>query len=1509
MKKIAFLFVLGTLATLFANAQLMPVQNPYSSEFRTAYNECPSIPRGLLEAVAFTNTRFAHLTDNTPESDIGLPRAYGVMGLTLDGKGYFRNNLLLVAQLSGISVNRIKANPYDNILAYAKAIEALAAQKSISPGNFADYLPVLEDLSELPVPEDALDHFCVDSWLYGIYSFLDQQTIAVYYHFPFQTIDMEALFGMDNLKVLSAKNVSVATEQILSDEGVKFEARQSAFSTRAQPDYAGAIWDPTTCNYSSRNGTTITAIAIHTVQGSYSGCISWFKNCSASASTHYVLRSSDGQVTQMVEEVNKAWHVGAENPYTIGYEHEGYVDNPAWYTIAMYQSSADLTRDICVRRSINPLRTFCRDTLDDGTALDYGIHSLGGDGSCIKIKGHQHYPNNTHTDPGPNWSWDLYYKLINNTPSITTITAASGSFYDTGGQSGPYGNDERKVWLIQPSGAANITLNFSSFDLEDNYDFLYIYDGATLFSPLIGRWNTQSPGTVSSTGGSMLVEFRSDCATTGAGWEATYTSGTVDATPPTTSVSSPGTWKTDDFTATFTDADNAGGSGVEKSYYQVIDYNGTEWRANNTRGFYADNFDSAINAEWTQSTGTWAISSGALVQSDEASSNTNIYTPLNQMLSNRYLYHFTMKVDGATTGKRVGMHFFSDSASLANRGNSYFIYFRLETSKLEFYSVTNDSYSQEKVIDNVVTTPGTWYDVKVFFDRTTGKCDVYRDDALIGSWTFLTLLATQGKYISFRTGNSNMSVGELKVYRSRYPTVSVAVGGGAADDIRYQNPDPATFSAKIKSIVNDANGNLSAIAYHDLNVDWTPPTDIVTINDGTSADVDTILVSSTLSANWTTSTDANSGLAAYWYAVGTTVGGTDLINWTSNATNTTVTVSGLSLTPGQIYYVSVKAENGAGLFSGVTTSDGQLVANSTLAGFSSSATEVCAGETIDFTNSSSNATSYQWIFSGGSPAGSTSASPSVAYNAAGTYTVKLTAFGVADSAVLEQVNYITVHPNPVATYQANDTVFPLPTPSVTFTNSSVDASSYYWSFGDGESSFDASPVHTYHNAGYYDVMLVASNAWCDDDTLIKTSYIHVLESTQAIFASTAAEICEDETVHYTNASENATSVEWIFEGGVPATSTDPNPIVSYPDNGLWDVRLIAYGSGDPDTVFYSEYVNVHIAPQSGFAVSDTIISVGGIVYFTNSSSNADSYFWSFGDGSTSTSTNPWHQYNAAGNYSVTLIAIGGICDPDTFSFPVVIQVLLAPVAEFTAADTVVCENQSVLFSDASVGATTWLWTFEGGNPVTSTLQNPLVSYSLAGDYNVSLQVTGVGGSDSAGTIDYITVNPLPVADFTVNDTVFQLPSATALFTNSSTDATTYFWDFGDMTTSTNDNPWHAYTAAGFYTVSLVAESNLCDNDTVTRLNYIHILDPVGISEIQEGTIQLVGGNQLIFIMNKEATAEIRTLDMSGRIIDAGKKIGIPTGKTVVEVAANTAQGIYLIEVRINEKSVFFRAMK
>lgn len=467
----------------------------YKFAFESAYQACPEIPQGLLEAISFTNTHCNHLTDDNYFHDgpDAMPRTYGLMGLVKEGRGYFRENLHLVAELSGISETEILQSPEKNVLAYAKAFGRLAKESKAT--DIKGYLSVIQQLSELPIGEEK-DIYPMQSMLYSVCVFLNDAKKAEQFGFPKQDIDLKSVFA-EHYDLLTAPELGILRS----------------------PDYPPAIWDPAPeCNWEPRTK-EVSAVVIHYTEGSYAGCISWFKNCDAEVSAHYVIRSADGQITQMVREKDKAWHAGTANGYTIGIEHEAYGNIWEFFTEEMYQSSAALVQSICSRyRTIEGQRTHDRDTLDNGFCLNNGLYNLGGEGSCVQIKGHQHYPDQSHTDPGPYWDWNHYYKLINEGTPIMVIEGDSGRLDHQN-----YGNDERKIWVIRGPEESTIQLDFSSFSLETDFDFLRIYDGDNVFAPKIGRWNTQSPGMVQSSSNVMCIEFRSDCLTTAAGWEASWT--------------------------------------------------------------------------------------------------------------------------------------------------------------------------------------------------------------------------------------------------------------------------------------------------------------------------------------------------------------------------------------------------------------------------------------------------------------------------------------------------------------------------------------------------------------------------------------------------------------------------------------------------------------------------------------------------------------------------------------------------------------------------------------------------------------------------------------------------------------------------------------------------------------------------------------------------------------------------------------------------------------------------
>jgi hypothetical protein len=926
MKKI-LLSIYFLIFCCILNAQLIPVENSYQNSFTEAYTLYPDIPLGSLEAISYQQTRMSHLTADMDPSCTGMPQYLGVMGLIENGKNYFNENFKKIALISGKDINILKQDPHEEILAFAYSWNQYIQNNPTFPSTIEEKLFLLEELTEIPLQLNLPGNsYAFDAYLYGIIQFMTDPNMQLYYGFPDPKIKGEIMFG-ERWKFMSSQHIYIHEDHIENEDQESYMYPNSDIVSKSA-DYAPALWNPAaTCNYSGRGGVPVTAVTIHDVEGSYAGCISYFQNCAAQVSAHYVMRSSDGQVTQMVLESNKAWHVGSENNYTVGIEHEGFNNNPAWWTTAMYNSSSALVIDIANSYGINKIRTGWWPWLASTEYSDYGIP-----GACVRIKGHEHFPNQTHNDPGIYWDWNRYFKLINTPPAANMITTANGNFFDGGGSGGNYADDERTIWTIAPVGATNVTVTFNTFNLENTWDYLYIYDGADLNASLIGYYTgTSNPGTITSSGGSLTFEFRSDCATTAAGWQAVYSSNSVpttgDSLAPVSSISVANTWQTADFPVDFIDTEEAGGSGLEKSFYHVSYFDGTYNYANQNRGFLRDEFDGTfINPQWVQLTGTWNVNGGYMEQTDEVLSNTNIYASLEQDLSNIYMFEFSASIGGTGTNRRAGFHFYCDSAQLTNRGNSYFVWLRVDQQTVEIYKVTNDVFSLMQT-DNISINADQFYNYKVFFDHVTGDVKVYMDNQVITQWTDPTPHPT-GKYVSFRSGNANYKVGNIKVYRSRYSNspATVTVGFCGTCDLLFENSSPSVFAGSVSTFSKDSADNLSATVTENINVDWTAPNALSYVNDISIFDEDTIPSNNLAGGNWNIAVDTNSGINRYYYCIGTTAGDSDVVNWYDNwfYTNFADTIS---LITNQWYYITAKSENGAGLQSIVTSSDGFIYVN------------------------------------------------------------------------------------------------------------------------------------------------------------------------------------------------------------------------------------------------------------------------------------------------------------------------------------------------------------------------------------------------------------------------------------------------------------------------------------------------------------------------------------------------------------------------------------------------------
>ena len=524
-------------------------------------------------------------------------------------------------------------------------------------------------------------------------------------------------------------------------------------------------------------------------------------------------------------------------------------------------------------------------------------------------------------DDGYSDYWNVIEKVLSDCGSVP----CQDTVYDSGGPNFSYFSNESYTYTIAPSGASQVNIQFPAFSLGTG-DNLKIYDGNSTSAPLIGTYSgTTNPGTINSAGNALTLQFLSDASSQGTGFSLRWQC-VSDNTPPVTVVNPVSVWQTANFTATFTDSDV--GSGVQRRFYSISDYDGTEWRANASNGFFNEEFSqTSLHPDWTQNGGSWSISSGYLHQSDEVSGNTGLSASLTQTAGNAFIYHWKSRISGSGTNRRAGIHIFCDNPSLPNRGNSYLIWFRADNSKIEIYDVEADVLNLVHTITPVTINVNQWYDCKVVYVPASGLIQVYLDDVFKGSWTDNTgnPPLSSGNSISFRNGNCVYDVDDFRVYKSRTTnSVPVSTGTGS-QDIRYQNPAPAGFSGKIYSLIQDNVQLLSAQAQTEVKTDWTAPLAVINLNDGIGTDIDNQVDDTQLSANWTATDDPHSGLLRYEYCIGTSAGASDVVNWTDNGLATSMTHPGSFKTMSGTYYISVRAVNGAGLTSAVATSDGVTV--------------------------------------------------------------------------------------------------------------------------------------------------------------------------------------------------------------------------------------------------------------------------------------------------------------------------------------------------------------------------------------------------------------------------------------------------------------------------------------------------------------------------------------------------------------------------------------------------------
>jgi PKD repeat protein len=430
-------------------------------------------------------------------------------------------------------------------------------------------------------------------------------------------------------------------------------------------------------------------------------------------------------------------------------------------------------------------------------------------------------------------------------------------------------------------------------------------------------------------------------------------------------------------------------------------------------------------------------------------------------------------------------------------------------------------------------------------------------------------------------------------------------------------------------------------------------------------------------------------------------------------------------------------------------------------------TTFCQGGTVTLTSSS--ATNNVW-----SPGGQTT--QSITVSAAGTYTcvVNNGCASPASNAITVTVNALPVTP----TISAGGPTTFCAGGSVTLTSSSPTGN--VWTPGGATSQ-----SITATTSGSYTVQ-VTNGSGCSATSTATVVTVNPIPATPTITPSGSTAICVGGSVTLTSSSASGN----VWSPGGQTTQS-----ITATTAGTYSVTVTTAGCSSAA----SAPITVTITPAvtAGFTANPTGLTVA----FTNTSTNATSYSWNFGDGSAlSTVANPTHTYTTGGVFNVCLTATnacGSIVSCQN------VTLCVTPTAAFTQN----ANNLAVAFTDASTGApTSWAWDFGDGG--TSTLQNPSHTYAAPGTYNVCLTVTNAcGTTNTCIAVTVVCPNPVAMYSYAVlgNTVNFTIQSSSGV-------PATYSWDFGDGTTSTSFNPSHTYLTGGDFEVCLTVV-DVCGTDT------------------------------------------------------------------------------------------------
>ncbi len=484
---------------------------------------------------------------------------------------------------------------------------------------------------------------------------------------------------------------------------------------------------------------------------------------------------------------------------------------------------------------------------------------------------------------------------------------------------------------------------------------------------------------------------------------------------------------------------------------------------------------------------------------------------------------------------------------------------------------------------------------------------------------------------------------------------------------------------------------------------------------------------------------------------------------------------------------------------------------------------------VKFYNASEQATSQLWDFGDGST--DTSFAPVHAFPAPANYTVAQIVYnsttGCTDTSWKELRIIRTL-----LTASAGDSAS-CRGDSVLFTGT-ADAYSpiwYSWQLDSVQTPYvkDTTRIpggitfnkYAFQTSGYHDVALyITSGRGCFDTLSLPRM---VLSSRPFVgFSATPPIGCRPFTTLFTDKSSNSVPGkfrQWSFGDGGTMTDTAATTGYTYLSSGRYGVSLLVTDSlGCKDSLRQAELISVS-KPQTSITVSKDSLCINETILFRPTANGGApfSFHWSFGDGSSDTVALPFHSYDSAGKYTVRLILRDSLgCDDTALR----IMYVGAPVAGFTVSDSIaICQPQQIQFTNTSIGATGYLWSFGTGGP--ATVANPVKTYTAPGIYNTFLVATNANGcADTAGMKITVLGNNGAFSYSPVSG----CSPLTVLFTPMTTGIPMATWDFSDgVTVTSNGTPVsHTYTSPGAYLPRVIYSDNSTCNMISIGLDTIRV---------------------------------------------------------------------------------------